>query len=112
MTWIKKNCSTIILIFIFIIGLSLLLYPTLSDYWNSFHQSQAIASYVEEVKKIDGDEYQEIWKKAREYNEKLPAKEQRWVLSDEEVEEYNSHNTDRLDVEGMKKLLLKLDLFN
>jgi len=27
------------------------------------------------------------------------------------VEEYNSHNTNRLDVEGMKKLLLKLDLF-
>ena len=27
------------------------------------------------------------------------------------VEEYNSHNTTRLDVEGMKKLLLKLDLF-
>ena len=27
-------------------------------------------------------------------------------------DEYNSHNTDRLDVEGMKKLLLKLDMFN
>lgn len=27
------------------------------------------------------------------------------------VEEYNSHNTDRLDVEGMKILLKKLDLF-
>lgn len=29
----------------------------------------------------------------------------------EKIEEYNSHNTDRLDIEGMKKLLLKLDLF-
>ena len=29
----------------------------------------------------------------------------------DKVEEYNSHNTERLDVEGMKKLLLKLDLF-
>lgn len=29
----------------------------------------------------------------------------------ERAEEYNSHNTERLDVEGMKKLLLKLDLF-
>ena len=29
----------------------------------------------------------------------------------DKVEEYNSHNTTRLDVEGMKKLLLKLDLF-
>ena len=29
----------------------------------------------------------------------------------ETIEEYNSHNTKRLDVEGMKELLLKLDLF-
>ena len=30
-------------------------------------------------------------------------------LSTNEIEDYNSHNTDRLDVEEMKKLLLKLD---
>lgn len=29
----------------------------------------------------------------------------------DKVEDYTSHNTERLDVEGMKKLLLKLDLF-
>ena len=29
----------------------------------------------------------------------------------EKIEDYNSHNTERLDVEGMKELLLKLDLF-
>lgn len=29
----------------------------------------------------------------------------------ETIKEYNSHNTKRLDVEGMKELLLKLDLF-
>ena len=29
----------------------------------------------------------------------------------DKVTEYNSHNTERLDIEGMKKLLLKLDLF-
>lgn len=90
MNWMKKNRSTIILVFIFFIGLSLLLYPSLSDYWNSFHQSQAIASYAEEVAQIDGDEYQEIWTKAQKYNEELPLKQQRWVLSDKEVEEYNN----------------------
>jgi UDP-glucose 4-epimerase len=26
------------------------------------------------------------------------------------IDDYHSHNTQRLDVEGMKKLLLKLDL--
>ena len=39
----KKHLSTIILILVFLVGLSLLLYPTVSDYWNSFHQSRAIA---------------------------------------------------------------------
>ena len=29
----------------------------------------------------------------------------------DEVEEYDSHNTERLDVEGMKKLLKKLEMF-
>ena len=29
----------------------------------------------------------------------------------DKIEDYNSHNTKRLDVEGMKELLLKLDLF-
>lgn len=48
MKWVKKNSSIIVLVLIFFVGLSLLLYPTVSDYWNSFHQSQAIATYVEE----------------------------------------------------------------
>ena len=47
----KKKTSdliTVILILVLLVGLSLLLYPTASDYWNSFHQSRAIAGYAEE----------------------------------------------------------------
>lgn len=40
----KKQLPTVILILVFLAGLSLLLYPTVSDYSNSFHQSRAIAS--------------------------------------------------------------------
>ena len=53
----KKNLSTIILILVFVTGLSLLLYPTVSDYWNSFHQSRAIATYANEVAALDNDVY-------------------------------------------------------
>ena len=53
----KKHLSTIILILIFLIGLSLVLYPTVADYWNSLHQSRAIATYAEEVAHIDTDKY-------------------------------------------------------
>ena len=51
----KKYLSTIILILVFVTGLSLLLYPTVSDYWNSFHQSRAIATYAGEVAALDDD---------------------------------------------------------
>ena len=40
----RKHLSTIVLVFLLLIGLSLLLYPTVSDYWNSFHQTRAIAT--------------------------------------------------------------------
>ena len=44
MRWLKKNGLTVILLVILLAGLGLLLYPSFSDYWNSFHQSRAIAS--------------------------------------------------------------------
>ena len=49
----KNRKSTIVLLLVFLIGLSLLLYPTASDWWNSFHQSHAIASYAEAVAEMD-----------------------------------------------------------
>lgn len=86
----KKHLSTIILILIFFVGLSLLLYPTVSDYWNSFHQSQAIAGYVEKVASIDEDKYEKMLNAAKAYNEKLASHSSHWRLSEKEEEEYNS----------------------
>jgi len=84
----KKKLSNFILIFVFFIGLSLLLYPVVSDYWNSFHQTVAIATYTDAVAKMDNDRYNEMWKEAQAYNERLKTKKNRWILSDEEKEEY------------------------
>ena len=36
--------TTVILVLILIAGVCLLLYPSVSDYWNSFHQTRAIAT--------------------------------------------------------------------
>lgn len=71
MNFIKKKLSTVILIFIFFMGLSLLLYPIISDYWNSLHQSKAIASYVKSVENLKEDEHESLWKDAVKYNEEL-----------------------------------------
>ena len=84
----RKHLSTIVLLFILLIGLSLLLYPTVSDYWNSFHQTRAIATYAEEVANLNQDQYDEIWAAAESYNASLTDRVNAYLLSDAQKEEY------------------------
>ena len=80
----RKHLSTILLVFILLIGLSLLLYPSVSDYWNSFHQTRAIATYAENVAKLDNAQYDELWEEARAYNEALRFRSNPYYLSEEQ----------------------------
>ena len=91
-----KNKSTAILILVFFVGLSLLLYPTISDYWNSFHSSKAIATYAAEVAKLDPISYDQIWEEARTYNKMLAEKRNKYILSEEEYAAYEK----LLDITG------------
>lgn len=93
----KTNLSTIILVLILIAGLSLLLYPSFSDYWNSFHQSQAISSYAENVADLDGEKYEAIWSAAEEYNRSLLERDNAFTLTEEKKEDYEK----QLDVTGL-----------
>lgn len=86
----KGSFSTLILILIFLVGLSMLLYPSVSDYWNSLHQSRAITEYAEQVANLDDDRYDELWQEAQDYNKTLLTKADRYELSDEEQAEYES----------------------
>lgn len=94
--WLKKNLTNMFLAVIVLAGLCLLLYPSFSDWWNSMHQSRAIAAYVETVDAMSQEEIDEILNAAREYNERLWHRQNRWVLSEEEQAEYES----LLDVSG------------
>jgi sortase A len=84
----KKHGTTIILIIVFLVGLSLLLYPTFADWWNSVHQSRAVASYVEQVAVIDKNQYAELWEAARQHNRKLLERENPFALPEEMVDDY------------------------
>ncbi len=86
----KSSLSTAILILVFLAGLSLLLYPSVSDYWNSFHQTKAIAAYAGQVAQLDNNRYDSLWEDARRYNQALLQKENRFELSDQERAEYES----------------------
>lgn len=86
----KGSFSTFILILVFFAGLSLLLYPTVSDYWNSLHQTGVVADYARQVADMNNENYKEIWDAAWNYNKSLLEKPDRYHLSDEEKEEYES----------------------
>ncbi len=87
----KGTLSNIFLVLILVTGLSLLLYPSFSDYWNSLHQSYAVASYVEQVTKMDNEEYEHIWQSALDYNSKLLNRENPYLSSDEMKRDYNTN---------------------
>lgn len=84
----KISKSSIILIIVFIAGLFLLLYPSVSDYWNSFHQSRAIASYVDAVNNLKEEEYDRIWNEAIKYNSSLSSGLHIHDFTDEETRQY------------------------
>ena len=87
----KKHVSTIALVLVLLTGLALLLYPTFAEIWNSMNQTRAIASYMDTVSGMDRVSYESLWSAAHEYNETLVGRGmERFSLSDEEREEYES----------------------
>ena len=68
----------------------MLLYPSISNYWNSFHSTQAIANYTEEVANLDHQEYDDLWDAARKYNEELSRHGTAYRLTDEQTQQYET----------------------
>lgn len=92
----KNSWTNTLLVLMLIIGLSLLLYPPLSNYWNSFTQSRAIATYSNAVAKMDNEGYRIEMEKAQEYNRTLLGRRNPYLISEEQRAEYEA----RLDVTG------------
>ncbi len=84
----KMKISTIILIIVCVIGLSLLLYPTVSDFYNSHYTTRAISSYVEEIDNLSDDDFRGIWEDAIDYNRALLDRENPLTLPEELEERY------------------------
>ena len=69
----KKHLSTIVLVAVFLAGVCLLLYPTVSDYWNSLHQTRAIGAYEETLSDMTEKDYSAYFDQADAYNKALAA---------------------------------------
>lgn len=84
----KKNKTTLIMVLFFFIGLAVLLYPSISNYYNQKVQSKAIVDYESILKNIKKEDYTEYFKKADEYNKKLLSMK-RPLLTYKTITNYN-----------------------
>ena len=93
----KKKATTVILILVFFLGLSLLLYPSISDWYNSYHQSRVVVSFAEAVSRVNDEEYREMMDAAQDYNRRLAIEDRLGErLTAEQLDDYES----QLDVTG------------
>jgi sortase A len=97
MKWLKKNMIEILLGLALLVGLCLILYPTVSNYWNRFHQSRAISTYTETVEEMDDSDSEKILEAAKEYNAERTKKQEGTNLSGKEMAEYKK----QLNVSGL-----------
>lgn len=84
----KGKASNILLVLMLVAGLSILLYPSFSDYWNSTRQTQLITHYAEAVADMDDEAYDVYLNSAKEYNEALLNRENWMELNEEQSKRY------------------------
>lgn len=89
MKWLKKHRDTLLLVIILLVGIGVLLYPSVSDYYNTWIQRRAISSYEEKVVSMDTDQYKEIREEAERYNKNLAETGLQWSMGEEKTEQYN-----------------------
>ena len=80
---LKKQIPNIIFGIIFLVGLAVFLYPSVSNYINSKNQSRVISSYQEALNSFTEEDYSRLWEAAYAYNEALVDKRMNFELSDE-----------------------------
>lgn len=86
----REKIFTGILLLVLYVGLSLLLYPTVADWWNSMNQTKVINDYTSQVEGMNDQAYEEELQKAYDYNATLLHKDNYWRLSEEEEKVYNN----------------------
>ncbi len=79
-----------------LVGIGLLAYPSIANYWNQFHQTRAIMAYSEAVAQMSPEEYKKILESARKYNEQLAERGLHFVMDDADKAAYEKE----LNIDG------------
>lgn len=86
----RSPIPTIILVLILLVGLSLLLYPTVSDRWNKHHATQAITVYEQALQDSGSDAREEQHRLAEEYNRDLARTGIQWEPDEGQLARYRA----------------------
>lgn len=86
----KNKLFYIILVVVFLAGLSLLLYPTISNAYNTWLQSKAIAEYSRQAGQMDQEVYEQEMAKANNHNQELLERSDPYSLTEEQLERYKN----------------------
>ena len=65
----KKKIKTIVILLIFLIGLLVMMYPFISNFWNQMRTENLVSEYSGDVDKTSKRELAEAYRNARKYNE-------------------------------------------
>ncbi len=112
---IKRHLPTIILTILMLSGIALIAYPTVSDYWNSFHQTRAIMSYNENLASMDPDKYTDLLESAYNFNQDICKNGIQWTQTDAEKVLYNRqldlNGTGNIGYISIDKISVRLPLY-
>lgn len=86
----KVDVGNVIIISVMVVGACIVAYPTVSDWWNNYHQYRLVTDYMAAVDDLDSKEIERMLEAARAYNEHLLTTSNRYNLSDAERAEYES----------------------
>lgn len=92
----RKFATTAMIWLVFIVGLGVLAYPTVANYWNTLHSTRAIANYTEQAAAMNDDQINAQLDAAHAYNQALVGNPNRFTLTSQEATTYNSS----LDIDG------------
>ena len=114
--WLQKNLVNFIICLIGLAGVGLLAYPTVADWWNSFHQSRAVASYAKAVAELDTETYDRLIEEAEKYNKELAQTGIQWTMSKAQMKEYekllNINDTGILGYIDIPKINIQLPIYH
>lgn len=112
----KNRITTIILIIVFLMGLFLVMYPTVSEWWNSWHQTRAIVSYEEQSMELYETIYETMLEEAKSYNQTLVEDADRLHITDDERAKYKEYlcvpNTDVMGYIEIEKINCRLPIYH